>query len=225
MAWCWPFNKPLSEPMMVRLLTHICLTQAQWVNTLRDLRPRPWLAFCRRHSQMYFRVKNLVFWFKFELWIQLTVFPCWHQKGAKLLPELILTQFPEAWANKYSLTHWGRVTHICVGKPTIIGSDNGLSPERCQAIIWTNGGILSIGPFGTNFREILIEIQTFSLKKKHLKMSSAKCCSFRLSLNVLMMDVKRCHVSWSSLAELRVICFTWYRALTGTSADSTPWSP
>ena len=33
------------------------------------------------------------------------------------------------------LTHWGRVTHICVGKLTIIGSDNGLSPERRQAII------------------------------------------------------------------------------------------
>ena len=27
-------------------------------------------------------------------------------------------------------THWGRVTHICVGKQTIIGSYNGLSPVR-----------------------------------------------------------------------------------------------
>ena len=27
-------------------------------------------------------------------------------------------------------THWGRVTHICVGKLFIIGSDNGLSPGR-----------------------------------------------------------------------------------------------
>ena len=41
-----------------------------------------------------------------------------------------------------ALTHWGRVTHICVGKLTIIGSDNGLSPERRKAIIWTNAGIL-----------------------------------------------------------------------------------
>ena len=38
------------------------------------------------------------------------------------------------------LTHWGRVTHICVGKPIIIGSDNGLSPGRRQAIIWTKVG-------------------------------------------------------------------------------------
>ena len=32
-------------------------------------------------------------------------------------------------------THSGRVTHICVGNLTIIGSDNGLSPGRRQAII------------------------------------------------------------------------------------------
>ena len=46
-------------------------------------------------------------------------------------------------------------------KLTIIGSDNGLSPGRRQAIIWTNAGILLIGPLGTNFSEILIGIQTF----------------------------------------------------------------
>ena len=56
------------------------------------------------------------------------------------------------------LTHWGRVTYICVGNLTIIGSENGLSPARRQAIIWTNAGILLIGPLGTNFNEIIIEI-------------------------------------------------------------------
>ena len=40
-------------------------------------------------------------------------------------------------------------------KLNIIGSDNGLSPERRQAIMWTNAGIL-IGPSGANFGEILI---------------------------------------------------------------------
>ena len=38
------------------------------------------------------------------------------------------------------LTHWGRVTYICVSKLTIIGSDNDVSPDRRQAIIWTNAG-------------------------------------------------------------------------------------
>ena len=83
------------------------------------------------------------------------------------------------------LTHWGRVTHICVGKLSIIGSDNGLSPGRRQAIIWTNAGISLIGPLGTNFCEILIGIQTFSFKKLHLKTSSAKWRLFCLGLNEL----------------------------------------
>ena len=49
------------------------------------------------------------------------------------------------------LTHWGRVTHICVSKLTTIGSDNGLSPDRRQAIIWTNTVILLIGPSQSKF--------------------------------------------------------------------------
>ena len=72
------------------------------------------------------------------------------------------------------LTHWGRETHICVGKLTIIGSDNGLSPGRRKAIIWTNAVILLIWPLGTKFREMLIAIHTFSSKKIYLKMSSGK---------------------------------------------------
>ena len=84
-----------------------------------------------------------------------------------------------------TLTHWGRVTHICVVKLTIIGSDNGLSPGRRQAIIWTNAGILLIGPLETNFIEILIGIQTFSFRKMDLKMSSAKWRLFCLGLNGL----------------------------------------
>ena len=83
------------------------------------------------------------------------------------------------------LTHWGRVMHICIGKLTIIGPDNGLSPGRRQAIIWTNAAILLIGPLGTNLSEFLNEIQTFPLKRIRLKMLSAKCCLFHLGLNVL----------------------------------------
>ena len=61
---------------------------------------------------------------------------------------------------------------IYVSKLTIIGSDNGLSPGRCQATTSTNAGIVLIGFVGTNFSEILIEIYTFSFKKMHLKKSS-----------------------------------------------------
>ena len=39
MAWRRPGNKPLSEPMMVNLPTHICISQPQWVNMLCFVKP------------------------------------------------------------------------------------------------------------------------------------------------------------------------------------------
>ena len=84
------------------------------------------------------------------------------------------------------LSHWGRVTHICVSKLTIIGPENGLSPEWCQAIIWTNAGILLIAPLRTNFSKILIKIfYMFSFNKMHLKTSSEKWQPFCPGLNEL----------------------------------------
>ena len=81
---------------------------------------------------------------------------------------------------------WSRVTHICVSKLTIIGWDNGFSPGRYRAIIWTNAGLLLFRSLGANFSEILSKIHTFSYKKMHLKMSSAKWWQFCLYLNVLI---------------------------------------
>ena len=62
------------------------------------------------------------------------------------------------------------MTHIWVSKLTISGSDNGLSPGRRLAIIWTSAVILLIRPLVTNFSEILIRNQTFSFTKMHFKM-------------------------------------------------------
>ena len=77
------------------------------------------------------------------------------------------------------------MTHICVGNLTIIGSNNGLLPDRHQAIIWTNAGILLIRTSGTNFSEKLSEIHIVSFTKMNLKVSSAKWRPFCLGLNVL----------------------------------------
>ena len=74
---------------------------------------------------------------------------------------------------------------MCVCKLTTIGSENGLSPGRRQAIIWTNAGTLLIQTLGTNLSEILGKIHSFSFKKMHLKMSSAKGRLFSLGLNEL----------------------------------------
>ena len=52
------------------------------------------------------------------------------------------------------------MAHICARKLTTIDSDNGVSPARHQAIIWTNAGMLLIGPLEKkNFSEISMEIQ------------------------------------------------------------------
>ena len=52
--------------------------------------------------------------------------------------------------------------HICVGKLAITGSDDGLAPGRRQAIFWTNAAVLLIRTLGTNFSDILSEINTLS---------------------------------------------------------------
>ena len=114
----------------------------------------------------------------------------------------------------FDLTRWGRVTHICVSKLTIIGSDNGLSPGRRQAIIWTNAGILLIRSLGTNFNEILIGIQTFSFKKMYLKVSSGKWRPFCLGLNVLTHWGLMTHICTRELGHW----FSWW--LVASSARS-----
>ena len=120
------------------------------------------------------------------------------------------------------LTDWGRVTHICVSRITNIGSDNGLSPGRRQAIIWINAGILLIGPLGTNFSEILIRIQTFSFKKVYLKMSSAKWRPFCLVLNVLMIVINK-HIdgtvySWFLNQRYKLYCILHYKVIVSFSS-------
>ena len=73
----------------------------------------------------------------------------WYITGKKINQGYILAihLFIGTLLFKYELTHWGRVTHLCVSKLIII--------------IWTNAGILLIDLFGTNSSEILIEIYTF----------------------------------------------------------------
>ena len=72
------------------------------------------------------------------------------------------------------------MTHICVSKLIIFCSDNGLSPGRRQAVIWTNAEILLIGPLRT------IKIHIFSFKNMYLKMLSGNWQPSCPGLNVLM---------------------------------------
>ena len=74
--------------------------------------------------------------------------------------------------------------YICVGNLTTIGSGNGLSPGRYQAIIWTNTGTFLIGRLETNFSQILIEITTVSFLKNAFENIVCKMTTiFFLGLN------------------------------------------
>ena len=49
MAWRWSGDRPLSEPMIVSLLTHICVTQPQWVNCFQPSNVFPYSVMLGRH--------------------------------------------------------------------------------------------------------------------------------------------------------------------------------
>ena len=98
----------------------------------------------------------------------------------------IIRQCAWWWTN--TLTFWDIHRHsdghiwvpytYMTGTWKFIGSVIGLSHGWRQTINWTNAQILCFGPLVTNFCEILIEMNTFSFTKMHLKFSSAKWWPF-----------------------------------------------
>ena len=59
MAWRLPGDKPLFEPVMVRLLTHICATQPQWVKTVSRCVARPFARSWRMWNRLPLSVPNM----------------------------------------------------------------------------------------------------------------------------------------------------------------------
>ena len=104
--------------------------------------------------------------------------------------------------------------HICVGNLAIIGSDNGLSPGRRQAIIWNNAGILFIEPLGTNFCEILFEMHTLSFNKMYLRMLSAKWRPSCIGLNVPQFNkVRESFGGWQAIGFFVITCYDYEMVL------------
>ena len=54
MAWHRSGDKPLSEPMMVSLLTHICVTRPQWVNQCWLVISKAWGQFRKRSAAIIY---------------------------------------------------------------------------------------------------------------------------------------------------------------------------
>ena len=129
------------------------------------------------------------------------------------------TRLQHVLSSVWLLTHWGRLTHVCHCELTIIGSHNDLSPGLHQAIIWTNAGVLLIGPLGTNFSEILIEIYIFSFKKMHLKLLSGIWRPFCLGLNVLNISRTTSIWIWRSTAQLKFVRAIYFNDMKKETED------
>ena len=114
-------------------------------NPLNTLRPRQNGLFHRRHILIHF-----LDWKCFNLFpsvpinniLALVQMMAWCQPGDKPLLNQVWLDYWHIYTSLSlnGLTHWCQVTHICLSELTIIGSDNGLVPNRRQAIIWTNDG-------------------------------------------------------------------------------------
>ena len=82
----------------------------------------------------------------------------WYWIGPQTIPRecKYIFVFPHKYSVHKGLTHQDQVRHTCINKQHIIGSDKGLLPVWCQAIIWTKAGLILVGSLGTNFSEINI---------------------------------------------------------------------
>ena len=132
------------------------------------------------------------------------------------------TELPQDWGNTtlkwqsatehLPFTNLGRVMHLCISKSGHHWSDNGLLPTQHQAIIWTNVGLLKIGPLETIFSEIWMYKQS-SYNTINFNMSSVKWRQFCLRLIVylylylyLMSCICICICIWSDFCRCICIC-------------------
>ena len=91
MAWCCSGDKPLSEPMMVILLMHICITWPQWVKLLQKINQwNQWGNLPRIHK----KVKHVLYMQKYNIWWILDI-PLPHAK----------------YTTKYKI-YWGQVQAV-----------------------------------------------------------------------------------------------------------------
>ena len=72
MAWRRPRDKPLSEPMMVSLLTHICVTRPQWVkgdaNQLEAMSHTPLVADSQSEKHDIYDVLPITYGHVYMTW-------------------------------------------------------------------------------------------------------------------------------------------------------------
>ena len=123
-------------------------------------------------------------------------------------------------------THWDRLTHICVGNLTIIGSDNGLSPGRRQAIIWINAVNIVNWPLRNKFQwnfnknsNIFIHENMFESVVCDCHFVSASICEEN-TIRVVLASIAKPHsrmTSWLHLCNPVLIWLTGWLVLSYVS--------
>ena len=125
----------------------------------------------------------------------------------------------------YDLTHWGRVMHICVIKLIIIGSDNGLSPGRRQAIIWTNTGILYIkGRLKSIARSTSVRCMELHDRKWCVEASNLKISVLPIVTRYVTIDTTHGCLGLIRQPHPRVIVMTGRASLVSECKQMTEWS-
>ena len=110
MAWHRSGDKPLYEPMMVSLPTHICVTWPQWVKYCRSWLALVWVKPCNQrvpmlnhheynpHAQEYISIHFQ--WYHFSYWIINMYFAMMFSKWSWLFPG-------DQWVEAFTITAWG----------------------------------------------------------------------------------------------------------------------
>ena len=102
------------------------------------------------------------------------IFISWGLDGDGLVKWVRIWLILNRWhTSNHPLQHVRFCIHASVNW-VIISTGNGLALVRRQAITWTYASLLSIGLLGMDYCELWIGILSFSFKKRHLNMSSAK---------------------------------------------------
>ena len=128
MAWRLAGGNPLSEPMMVSLLGHICVTRPRWVNTLRP----------RQHGRHFPDDIFKSVFLNDNVWILIKI-------SLKFVPKGLINNIPAlvqimAWRRPgdkpLSETMMARLpTHICVTRPQWVKKASARTFKLC----WHSG--------------------------------------------------------------------------------------
>ena len=169
-----------------------------------------WLITLSQHHHYASLSRKLLVWYMLTSVSRKTVrhsaYHCFTTKDIAYSRHYCFGLYVMSWL---LLTHWAQVRYICVGNLTTVGSDNGLSPGRRQAIFWTNVVILLIGTLGRNFSEISIQIHTLSLKNNAYENIVFKMAAILSRPQCVKLVVRiRCHCL--GLGHEVMIHISWY---------------